>query len=447
VPPINIAALSQARLGGYSIANIDDPGQKINQVATVTGQAGLFPHTLQAIGNSYAHPLIPADKAYLQDFSITFDSRPNSLGGSKNITFADHSYLANKALWDEYFFSSITPQPSSVQMFGGSSRSAKQVAEEFFFDDKPLPNRRMTPHSAGFDEKGFDTLFASSQQQQFSGGLADRIAARLMVDGSFNVNSTSVDAWRVFLSSLKGKPLAYLDKNKALGGVTTTDETTPDGVSVSGFMLPNGKPVKSPKSPSDAEQWTSPRELSDDEITQLASAMVEQVKLRGPFLSLSEFVNRRLDASNTALSVKGALQAALDDEKVTINASFRNSAREFSDAERTSVTAAFPEAMKGPIAYGSAAYVDQADVLRNFAEQITPRGDSFVIRTYGDSLDAQGKVVARAWCEAIVQRVPDYIDPTDEAHLKQSELKSSVNRLFGRKLQVVGFRWLNPLEV
>jgi hypothetical protein len=52
--------------------------------------------------------------------------------------------------------------------------------------------------------------------------------------------------------------------------------------------------------------------LSDTEIDELAAAIVRQVKLRGPFLSLSEFVNRRLDPSDTALSAKGALQAALD---------------------------------------------------------------------------------------------------------------------------------------
>jgi hypothetical protein len=106
----------------------------------------------------------------------------------------------------------------------------------------------------------------------------------------------------------------------------------------------------------------------------------------------------------------------------------------------------FREALEGPVAYGSAAYVDQADILRNFASQLTPRGDTFVIRTYGDSLDSSGNVVARAWCETVVQRAPEYSDPANQPHIKQADL-TPANKTFGRKLEIVSFRWLNPNEV
>ena len=109
---------------------------------------------------------------------------------------------------------------------------------------------------------------------------------------------------------------------------------------------------------------------------------------------------------------------------------------------------AFKKALEGPVAYGSAAYVDQADILRNFSEQITPRGDTFVIRTYGDSLDASGKVQARAWCEAVVQRIPEYVDSANEPHLKPADPQlTAANKTFGRKFQIVSFRWLNSSEV
>ena len=62
-------------------------------------------------------------------------------------------------------------------------------------------------------------------------------------------------------------------------------------------------------------------------------------------------------------------------------------------------------------------------------------------------MDTNGKVVARAWCEAVVQRVPEYTDSTDSQETKQADLTSSTNRVYGRKLQILSFRWLNAREV
>jgi hypothetical protein len=260
-----------------------------------------------------------------------------------------------------------------------------------------------------------------------------------------------VDAWKVFLSSLKGKPVAYLD-----GGVTPQEALT-EGTTFSPSTLANAAPIKTaditrPNLPTD--QWKAGRELTDEDIEQLAVAIVKQVKIRGPFLSLSEFVNRRLEGSSPAAagdrSVKGALQAALDDENVAINANFRTAGRML-DTETADIGFDFPLAATGPIAYGSAPYVDQADVLKHFSAQLTPRGDTFVIRTYGDSIDASGKIVARAWCEAVIQRIPDYVDASsgtgDEAYKKQSDLISETNKTFGRQFKIISFRWLNSNEV
>ena len=457
VPPMSIASLSHAHLGGFSLAT-EPAAEDYNglvapnlvesfQRVTATGQAGLQPHTLQAIGNSYAHPSIPANKATETRTRLFSTSVP-----AKTQFLADHSYLANKALWDDCFFSSISPAPSAVKIFGGSTdRSAQTVAKDFFFPgtaavSTPLPNRRMVPYTNNLDPAKLTTLFTKSAD--FKDGLADKIAAHLMVEGPLNVNSTSVEAWKIFLSSLKGKPVTYLDKDKSLTSGLALDTLTPTGTPVGPVTLPNGKTsTGSSTNPSDPEQWTSWRELSTTEITELATAIVKQVKLRGPFLSLSEFVNRRLDTANKDLSVKGALQAALDDDKVSINAGFRDAARKFSAAELSSMTPAFPEALAGPVAYGSSAYVDQADILRNFSELITPRGDTFVIRTYGDAMDANGNIVARAWCEAVIQRMPDYLDSVDEPHVKQADLKSNSNKNFGRKLRIMSFRWLSPSEI
>ncbi len=468
-PPISIAALSHARIGGFTLANevpiahgltgqmmegineaelgADNPSSTLGfQRVTATGQGGLFPHVLQAIGNSYANPNLAAGTAFDPAWKRLCDQDD----GERDMVFADHSYLANKALWDDYFFSSITPQPSIIEIFGSTSRDAKQVASDFFFNAKPLPNRRIAPYTAGLNPSKLDTLFAA--KDTFTNGLADKIASHLMVEGPFNINSTSVDAWKVFFSSLKGKPIAYLDGGKIPKEATTTNTQAPIGMGT----LPNGLPADTADTVDarDPEQWKGLRVITEDEIDALAKAMVREVKKRGPFLSLSEFVNRRLDSNNTdGVALKGALQAALDYDgadnagpEVTINKNFRDKSRTL-DSEVGSINFAFKDAAKGPAAYGSSAYVDQADVLRQFAEQLTPRGDTFVIRTYGDSLDAKGNVVARAWCEAVIQRTPDYVDSTDDNQLKTSELQSAANKRFGRSIQIISFRWLNASEV
>ena len=272
------------------------------------------------------------------------------------------------------------------------------------------------------------------------------------MQGPFNVNSTSVDAWRALFSSLRGKAVATLALENSLGPDVPIRAETSDGPPVSPVSVANGIAYEgSPSDPIEVEQWLAWRSLTDEEIGELAEAMVEQVKRRGPFLSLSEFVNRRLGGGDKKLSVKGALQAALDDPDVSINAGFRNPVRSFSESEVSRLDPLFPEALEGPVAYGSAAYVDQADILRNLGAQLTPRGDTFVVRAYGDSLDPTGKVQSRAWCEAVVQRVPEYLQATgeraDPAHRKQAELVNEANRRFGRRFRVVQFRWLAAEEV
>lgn len=462
LPPISIASLSNAQLGGYSLAqavnyyDLDPvsgtrshkdwdraPGKPALtdfQMTTATGQAGLAPLVTQAIGNSYAHPGLLETEAFTVKTRF-FDADE---GPVDDIPFVDHSYLANKALWDDYFFSSISPQPAKVPLFGNSGRSAQDVAEDFFFDGDLLPNRRMAINPFSIpDADELNTLFADAGR--FTDGLADKIASHLMVDGAFNINSTSVEAWKSFLSSLRGNPVPYLD-----GGISPQLANS-SGTPLGSGILPNARPIltediSGPNLP--AEQWLTGRILTDTEIDELANAIVKQVKLRGPFLSLSEFINRRLEtySEEAPHALKGALQAALDDPSVSINAKFRED-RRMLDSE-TSVISDFdfPEAALGPIAYGSMPYMDQADVLKHFSGQLTPRGDTFVIRAYADSTNQDGNVVARVWCEAVVQRVPEYCDTSDDPHEPVSEL-TELNRNFGRQFKIINFRWLDEDEV
>jgi hypothetical protein len=55
-------------------------------------------------------------------------------------------------------------------------------------------------------------------------------------------------------------------------------------------------------------------------------------------------------------------------------------------------------------------------------------------------------VLATAWCEAIVQRVPDFVDATDQPTAIFKDLKP-INQTFGRRYEIISFRWLTPSEV
>lgn len=458
-PPISIASLSSAQLSGYSLSEEAatlgfnglpgrDPDPTKNEPflrTTAIGFGGLEPRTLQAIGNSYAHPYIPKNEAIttLGRVYVQNTANPNPT----QEPYADHSYLANKALWDEFFFSSIYPTPGSNPVFNSPVKSVADVVTGFYLRNEPLPNRRLIPYLN--HPKYFNLTEILSQYWDYRNGFADKIGAYMMVEGPFNVNTTSEAAWKTLFTSLRGKPVSHLDLADSTSGSLKVTESTPAGVPVASGTLPNGKPYTgSTSDPSSPEQWTGWRELTDKEIDELAKAMVKQVKKRGPFLSMSEFVNRRLDANSTELSLMGALQAAIDDPQCSINQGFRNGIRRFNSRERSWAGAAFPEALDGPVAYGSSAYLDQADILRNFAEQLTPRGDTFVVRAYADSVDASGKVAARAWCEAVVQRLPNYSDTSNAPQLKAADPTLSLqNKLFGRRMQVINFRWLDPSEI
>jgi hypothetical protein len=85
-------------------------------------------------------------------------------------------------------------------------------------------------------------------------------------------------------------------------------------------------------------------------------------------------------------------------------------------------------------------------VLQVIGSSIAPRSDTFRIRSYGEALDANGAPIAKAYCEAIVQRTPLYVDPANDPSLRGTQL-STINRIYGRQFKIVSFRWLTAQEI
>ena len=191
---------------------------------------------------------------------------------------------------------------------------------------------------------------------------------------------------------------------------------------------------------------------------------MKQVKRRGPFLNFSEFINRRL--SNDDLGTMGALQSAIDyddasPESDSINYPFKSHPDYLVEAsDLGSHSFSSPEAAVGSRFAGIPGYVIQSDLLRPIAGTLSVRDDTFRIRAYGDAIDAQGNVIARAWCEAMVQRMPEYVDPANHPSVAARSLDSNgeftdmedsdltpINRRFGREFRIESFRWLDESEV
>jgi hypothetical protein len=289
-----------------------------------------------------------------------------------------------------------------------------------------------------------------------------RAAQYLANRGAFNVNSVSVDAWLALFSSLRDHEKTYRNANGTLAKITpptdsavitrfNTETCGVESPDPRGGVMVDGLP-----------SWSGVRFINDAQLKLLAEKCVEQVKIRGPFLNFSDFINRRL--SSDALGTRGALQAAIDyDDDSPDMASINYRFKKGGDvdmvtlSDTTPAAYPFPKAATGSRFTAAPGYVVQSDLLKPLGNALPVRDDTFRIRAYGQSLDNAGNVTARAWCEATVQRMPEYIDSSDQPTVPAIRLDTAgnprptklkpLNQQFGRRIQMVSFRWLSPNEL
>jgi len=411
-------------------------------------------------GNSFAQPSIPGNLIY--KFHDISKSNPSSdIGGAGGAEidslvlsdFWDHALLVNDGLWDSWFTSSMTDatRPSST-----SAKDLTSNVSDFLKNDKSLPYK-------GYQYwKGSANNITTDQANTLAAEGYKTVAGILKNNSAFNVNSTSVDAWLALFLGLKERDVVYRDST---GKLDTIDRPT-DGIVISRFMTAIGQnevvdPRQGEKVDGIGKAWTGVREISNDQLLKLAEECVKQVKTRGPFLNMSDFINRRMSSDETGLT--GALQAAIDYDDTSPDAesiNYRYKGNEDMIPRTGILTASYPNQMAagGSRFTGAPGYVVQSDLLRPLGNALTVRDDTFVIRAYGESLDSAGKVQARAWCEATVQRTPQYLDPTNSPEEPMTLLDSTgnpsmnpalteTNRTFGRRFLITSFRWLSPDEI
>jgi len=409
----------------------------------------------------------------------------------------DISYLLNESLWDRYFLSTI-PQQGALDF------------------NEPLPNGRYRFRAS--------LGLSDNDVRDF-----DEASAYLTNVGALNVNSTSVEAWKALLTAFRDLDI------QPQSGSGNPSETVPVSRTLDPILGRIGFHFDGPRVEDDYGNVSSGKDLSkvlsgfryldDQMIEALAERIVDEVRLRGPFLSLADFVNRRLvgpQGSNDEDSVwydartngiesdinhndfmspdydpfiglqglNGTLQRAInvsginggvnhpamgdagssggDVEDWVYGIRFRNggnsdnatsvysgsgiggsanatskitldpSIRHYLDSEHV-VGAPIGEA--GQLLLGAPGLLTQGDLLGMIGPALTPRGDTFLIRSYGDVVNpVTGETEAQVWCEAVVQRTVEPVDPDPNDEFRPTSR-------FGRKFEVVKFRWLTPDEI
>lgn len=361
----------------------------------------------------------------------------------------DYQWLANRAMWDRFFVSTV-PHTGNLEF--------------------PLRNGLMTAY--GIEKSGL--------RAEDIDALRDlrRAASSLLVDGAFNVNSTSVKAWEALLGRYLGESVSLRD-----GSVEQDADLAP----FLGIPRPHGTVFSSGDTASQA-LYDGYRSLDRDAIRDLAEAIVAEVKRRGPFASLSDFVNRSvrtenrvfIDALERGESVApgyqplnqasftladlaqeprlfGTLQAAIERAGLNDDLDDTYFMRKLSPHWGPASGQASPWRWAGTAnnagAYGAymegaPGYLSQGVILARLGPMLSARSDTFVVRAYGDAVNPlTGQPSAQAWCEAVIQRLPDFVDRSESAETRPDDLLEEANLNFGRRFVVIGFRWLEEAEL
>lgn len=253
--------------------------------------------------------------------------------------------------------------------------------------------------------------------QRFPAAAMDSETPPLLT-GAFNINSTSIGAWRSVLASrsiddwsyrtLSSQPRTVRRLRNAVFRFSHCAHFSAWGPWDEMAGYPDVDAAASEEwyryswSPQWMRAWSAGlRVLTDGEVEELATQIVGRLQQRGrPFGTLAE------------AAADPWLQEAIDLTSINVVGD-----EPYNEAE---VEQRFPR--------HSPAFVSQADLIALLEPIWAVRSDTFTVRAYGRVDGLNGEIVAQAWCEARVQRLP--------AGDSQS-----------RPFHVESFRWLNDDEI
>ncbi|MCX6953008.1 MAG: hypothetical protein NTV51_12705, partial [Verrucomicrobia bacterium] len=363
----------------------------------------------------------------------------------------------NNSLFDQYFFSGLGPGSTWTDL------------------TRPLPNTlarvlRRKPDGTAVAVNDFaaaGTVLstppppADPNDPVLPPVLAAGLSAKyLLQGGAFNLNSTEPDAWAAVLRSVRfpaGREFQYLDADPATGtNADTAVATLSAEAAFPRFSFSAQETYKTTPGYLHTDTGTTNsftvhteyyrqglRTLDAATVTALAQNIAAAVKTRiaakGPFLSVEEFLQPVVttvvvpdtsDATGvatitTTTTGPSLLEQAIVDLKLNLD----------------------PNDPAGGNLPFSSSFLTQADLLTALAPVLFVRSDTFTIRAYGEATNpvtllSEGK----AWCEAVVQRLPEPFAPATSGQPTDDEYKTPPGS-YGRRFKIVSFRWLTKSDI
>ena len=405
----------------------------------------------------------------------------------------DHSWMANAALYDRFFLSGAAPAINRGKVVT-EAKSLTTVLDEFAVGTGRLANPRAR-------------LFPTRDPITVRAMLGDprRIAGTILTDGTFNVNSTSVDAWAALLATAK---------RNVMGAATELLPGTDKNARFPRAVRADAADYNYKTAFNDKKAWTGLATLDDAQIKLLAKSIVEETRMRIrynhryqygistavsnvhyvimnrgvevplPYIGLAQFVNRfNCGQYPNQVAWQGCLQNAILRADVDgANLSNRSSpltAAPAYDASKLTVSPANSGPGLIPYTFKPANVVAtdprtgtnkshslraaptslmQSDILEAVGSSLSTRSDTFVIRCYGEATDPldQTRTLSGCWIEAVVQRIPEFCDPsqppeTEVAKLTDGQLHNpllnQINRTLGRRFVILSTRTLTQKDL
>jgi hypothetical protein len=339
------------------------------------------------------------------------NERPNKVGNS----WGDRGSINTSAWFDRYYLSGL----SQIDTPGAYDPTAS------------LPNPTLVPY-----QFNFPVAAITRWQTANSDDLAQsrELAQRAFVIHRFNLNSTSIAAWKSVLGGQRIKEWNYLDYPEDSSDLSSL-KVSQDSCErmFSRFSHSLSETYKAPQTPAfEGTEAVAPsayyrrgaRHFDASEIELLAEEIVKRIKRRGaPFQSMEAFLSEESPGSGSLL-------------EQAIAASITANGRQRWDHQWETAGTRSEDSKIIDIDHFAPGFLTQADIMTAIGPMLAPRSDTFKIRARSQTYSKLGTPIESATIEAVLQRTPDTIVPT-----------ASINQPAPRIFKIISLRWLTDDQI